>query len=125
MDFDGTLLGPLISYHFDRKAGFNERHPGLGYSTADGYGAGWYRNSLDKDSFYVGKEWRKPLNGMLDATLQASLVTGYPAAPVLPAVMPGLLGKLGDGHELALMLMPPAGKYSRGGVALQYRKKLK
>lgn len=122
---DGLLLGPLASYHFDRTAGFNETHPGLGYQSPEGYGAGWYKNSHGKDSFYAGKEWRWPLNGLLDANFQAGLVTGYPMAPVVPAVMPGLIGKLPGGHELNLMLMPPAGKYSKGGVALQYRKQLK
>lgn len=120
----GLLLGPMASYHFDRDASLNEAHPAIGYVAPSGWGGGVYKNSLGKTSVYAGKEFRWPLNGLLDAGLQVGGVTGYPMAPIVPAILPGLIGKLGD-HELSLMLMPPAGKHTSGGVVLQYRKKLK
>lgn len=120
----GLLLGPMISYHLNRDANFNEFNPGVGYVNEAGWGGGVYKNSYGKTSVYAGREFRWPLNGLLDAAVQTGIVTGYPLAPVVPAVLPGLIGKLGD-HELALMLMPKAGKHTSGGVVLQYRKKLR
>lgn len=32
----GALLGPMLSYHFDRDANFNEANPGLGYMADNG-----------------------------------------------------------------------------------------
>ena len=120
---DGLLMGPMASYHFDRNAGYNEVHPALGYMTPDGWAAGVYKNSLGKNSVYAGKEFRYPLLPWLDANLQAGVVTGYDK-PLLPALMPGLIGKFGN-HEMNLMLMPPSEKTGKGGLALQYRRKLK
>lgn len=121
----GLLLGPALSYHLDRSRDFNEVNPGLGYMTPGGWGAYLYQNSYGKPSFMAGKELRKPLTSSLDAALLLGAVTGYPKSDVLPVVMPGLLGKLGGGHELGLMFQPPAGKATKGALTLQYRKQLK
>jgi len=120
-----TLLGPMASYHFDRKAGFNERHPGLGLLSPEGWAFGAYKNSLGKTSVYGGKEFKRRILPGLDAGLQAGLVSGYPAAPVLPALIPQLIADLPMDQKLALMFMPPMGKFGDGGFALQYRKMLK
>lgn len=120
-----TLLGPMASYHFNRDAGYNERHPAIGLMRPDGWAGGWYKNSHGKSSFYVGKEFKKQLLPGLQAALMLGGVTGYPLAPVSPAVLPSLIADLPAKQKLALLLMPPAGKVAGGGLALQYRKELK
>lgn len=120
----GTLLGPTWSYHMNRDYPYNEQHPGIGYMTPKGYGAYTYRNSHDRSSVMVGKEFRHPLNQYLDLAGMVGAVTGYPAAAVLPVLMPGLVGKLGD-HELALMLQPEIKGKTDGALSLQYRRRLR
>jgi len=120
-----TLLGPMVSYHLNREANHNERHPAIGLLTPGGWSGGVYKNSYGKTSVFGGKEFKTQLMPGLSAGLQAGLVTGYPAAPVLPALLPQLIADLPADQQLALLLMPPAGKFGQGGVALQYRKRLK
>lgn len=121
----GLLLGPMMSYHFDRSKDFNEQNPGLGYMSEGGLLGGMYRNSYSKPSVYAGKQFSTPINGLLSAGLTVGGVTGYPAAPVLPMVVPELSANLGDSTKVALMLEPPVGNKTKGALALQIRKALK
>jgi hypothetical protein len=115
----------MLSYHFDRDAPFNERNVGLGYMADNGMVGGAYRNSYNNLSLYAGKNFKRPINALLDAGVTLGGVTGYPASPVLPMVIPELTANLGDDTKLALLLQPPAGKMSKGALALQIRKLLK
>lgn len=120
----GLLLGPMISYHLDRTTPYNEKHPALGYVHESGWGGGVYRNSYGKTSAYGGKEFRVPINGLLDAGVTVGAVTGYPKSSVVPMVLPSLMLKTG-GSEWALLLQPPVKGATKGALVLQYRKRLK
>lgn len=121
----GLLLGPMMSYHFDRSKDFNEQNVGLGYMSENGLLGGVYNNSYNKPSVYAGKNFSYPLNGLLSAGVTVGGVTGYPAAPVLPMIVPELSANLGDDTKLALMLEPPLGNKTKGALALQIRRAIK
>lgn len=120
----GLLLGPAIAYHLDATAPFEKFSPGIGYMNESGLGGGVYRNSYGKTSVYGGKEFRAPINGLLDAGVTLGAVTGYPKSSVLPMALPGLMMKTG-GSEWALLFQPPVNGTTKGALVLQYRKKLK
>ena len=61
----------LASYHAPEKT-YNNLNPGLYWRHPDGWTAGFYRNSIRRDSLYVGYTWKY---GRLDITTAA--VTGY------------------------------------------------
>lgn len=122
----GTLLGPMMSYHFDEDRGLNSSNVGLGYMSDKGLMGGIYHNSNHKPSVMLGKHWETPLNSVFNAGLTAGLVTGYPASPVLPMVVPELSANLGSpDNKLVLMIEPPAGKLSKGALVLQLRRAIK
>ena len=61
----------LVSYHAPEKT-YNNTNPGLYYRHPDGWTAGFYRNSLRRDSIYVGYTWKY---GIFDVTTAG--VSGY------------------------------------------------
>lgn len=104
----------LVSYHEPDKT-YNNTNPGLYYRHPDGWTAGFYRNSLRRDSIYVGYTWKY---GILDITTagvsgyfhkvqpllvpSVSLGTWYGVTPRL-AYIPRVEKKIGS-HVLHLML---------------------
>lgn len=78
----GTFGVHLGSHHFP-DAGMNNFNPGAYYRSDSGLVAGAYLNSDRKWSTYAAKIVHV---GPIDVALGA--VTGYPAAPVLPMVVP-------------------------------------
>lgn len=67
----GTLGAHIGSHHMPAK-NYNNSNPGLYYRNDEGWTAGFYRNSLKKDSVYAGYTWKF---GALDVTTAG--VTGY------------------------------------------------
>jgi len=109
--------------------GLNENNPGLGYEHTVGnsvYGAGFYKNSIFKMTTYLSYTWTPLHLGGFSAGPIASLVTGYPIAPV--ALMAGAevrydVGKFGAN----LILVPTAtvnGVKATGFAGLQFRFKM-
>lgn len=104
----------LVSYHAPEKT-YNNTNPGLYYRHPDGWTAGFYRNSLRRDSIYVGYTWKY---GILDITTagvsgyfhkvqpllvpSVSLGTWYGVTPRI-AYIPRVEKKIGS-HVLHLML---------------------
>lgn len=120
----GLLLGPAMSYHFDKSKDFNEANPGIGYRSENGLLGGVYRNSYNKPSVYAGKQYETSIGGPFNAGITMGGVTGYPAASVLPMIVPEISADMGD-SQFALMLQPPVGNKTKGALALQYRKRIK
>lgn len=61
----------LVSYHEPDKT-YNNTNPGMYYRHPDGWTAGFYRNSLRRDSIYLGYTWKY---GIFDVTTAG--VSGY------------------------------------------------
>jgi hypothetical protein len=125
---DPVMRGQMMSGFLSKHLGggdFNENNGGIGYRSDDGLMAGYYRNSLNKHSLYAGKEFTtdKYRLGPAEMRLGAVLggVTGY-GKPVMPVVMPEVLGSIGD-HTMALGMVPPIKGVTPATLALQLRKR--
>ena len=99
----------LGTYHFDRKAGFNNANPGI-YANCDNIVAGVYYNSLRKPSVYAGYAFHL---GPVDVLVGA--VSGYTANHLTPMVIPSYRFTNG----VRINLIPKAVKHG-GGVHLSY-----
>lgn len=85
------------SYHLDRSVKYNEQNYGLGlrFQTEHHFTMiGGYRNSLYRDSFYVGVGKEFYSYGPFSFRLLAGLVTGY-MIPVAPMVLPEVVARFG------------------------------
>ena len=121
-DDRGWLMSGFLSKHINADKDFNENNYGLGYKTNDGYLAGVYRNSLDKNSVYAGKEFQTdPILDKLRLAIVLGMVTGY-NKPVQPLALPELLYGNKE-HEAALGFIPPIKNVTPATLALQYRKR--
>lgn len=122
--FDQVMTG-FLSKHLGTSQDFNENNGGLGLSTPGGLLFGGYRNSLNRPSAYIAKEWKTDPYPMGPFSIRGGLlggaVTGYEKA-LTPLLMPELLGSMGQ-HTLALGLVPPVKNVTPAVLALQYRKK--
>lgn len=122
-DDRGWLMSGFLSKHVNADKDFNENNYGLGYKSKDGWLGGFYRNSLDKNSVYGGKEFQSDpiLNDKLKLAIVLGLVTGY-NKPVQPLALPEILYGNKE-HELALGVVPPIKNVTPMTMALQYRKR--
>lgn len=92
--------------------GFESVTPGLYVQSPSGWAGGVLRNSLGRTSVYLGRSWQST-DGRWSLT--AGGISGYPAARVLPLLVPSARVDLGAGHALRLSVIPrPPGK---GGAA--------
>lgn len=73
----------LFSHHMPEKT-YNNSNPGMYYRHPDGWTAGFYRNSLRRDSVYVGYTWKY---GIFDVTTAG--VSGY-FHKVQPLLVPSI-----------------------------------
>ena len=121
---DLTLLSGFVSHH--DKSGYRESNPGLGVRVDSGRWTGWlagtYRNSLDRQSVYVGREWLWPLAGPLSIGGILVGATGY-RSPVVPVPLGEVVARWRR-LELALLLQPVRINDSPSFVALQLRFRL-
>lgn len=125
MDEDkrGWLMSGFLSKHINPDKQYNEQNHGIGYKNHDGYLAGLYKNSLNKNSVYAGKEFQSDpiLNDKLKLAIVLGLVSGY-QKPVQPLALPEILYGNKE-HELALGIVPPIKGVTPATAALQYRKR--
>lgn len=99
-----------ITYDTDRWKVLRNDNYGLGYKTDDGLLIGFYRNSVFKDTFYVGKEHMFTEN----LGVVASLATGYKEASgldVAPIVAGVLRVPVTKKINLNVTFTPPVGSY--------------
>lgn len=119
------LTSGFLSKHLGTDQKFNENNGGIGFIAPSGLLGGYYRNSLDKDSFYLGKEFKTGLLGNdkagVDIGAILGAVTGYNKS-VMPLALPELIGRIGD-HNAALTMVPPIRGVTPATVALQYRRR--
>lgn len=81
------------AYHFDRDLHLNENNPGVSLEFDNGATIGYFRNSYNKDAYYVAYAYRPLSVGPASFGVLGGAVTGYD----LP-VLGGLSGvlRLGD-----------------------------
>ena len=77
-----------VSVH--EHSGFNNVNPGLYLRYASGLTAGFYRNSYRRESAYLGYTIETPQWRDFSAAVTVGGVTGYPAASVMPLVVPSI-----------------------------------
>ena len=95
------------SYH--DKPGFNNVNPGAYVRFANGVTAGFYRNSIDRDSVYVGYTAERFI-GPVGFAVTAGAITGY-RHDVLPLLVPSI-----KFSHLRLAFIPKAAKGGSGSV---------
>ena len=84
------LTSGFVSHHAE--GDYNEDNQGVGYEYRKGqlsYAAGYYRNSLYRDSVYAGIGYRVFDNGTISAGVLGGIVTGY-YYPIVPMALPFL-----------------------------------
>ena len=108
-----------VSYHGDRSGNWNEKNPGIGIEH-DGYIAGYYRNSYNKDTVYAGYAWRPLQAGAFKAGVIVAAASGYHSPVVaMPSVVVG-----GDKVALEFVGAPAVGKSTTWFVGATLRLKL-
>lgn len=122
-DKRGWLMSGFVSKHIKPSQDYNENNYGIGYKTNDGCLAGTYKNSLNKNSVYAGKEFQTDpiLNDKLRLAIVLGMVTGY-NKPIQPLALPEVLYGNKE-HEMALGVVPPIKNVTPATFALQYRKR--
>lgn len=75
----------LFSQHEERQYQYNNHNPGAYVITTKGYGAGIFLNSIKRDSFWLGKQFKyyDPVN-KYDIALLVGGITGYKEDPLEP-----------------------------------------
>lgn len=105
MSLSACVLGlHLLSAHVS--PGYETVTPGAYVQCPSGLTAGAYRNSLGRPSVYAGHTWhRGPF------ALSAIALTGYPLAPIVPALVPSVAFKLTQhtSARASLVLAPKGG----------------
>lgn len=107
------LTTGYVSRHLGGAEALNEANGGLGLELPSGaetvrFGVGFYRNSYDRASAYLGAAWRPLRVGPATFGVLAGAATGYANAPVVP--MAGLSIDAGPakGPRVHVLLMPPS-----------------
>lgn len=116
-----TLLTGFVSRH--DTGHYREANTGIGVrldsGPLQGWAAGTYRNSLDRQSVFVAREWQRQVAGPLYVGAIAGVATGYRWA-LAPIVMPELVLHVGR-VEVAVFVQPLQLKESPRFVAMQLR----
>ena len=122
-DDRGELLSGFLSKHIGSNQQFNEQNSGLGYRSPEGWMIGGYKNSLNRPSFYAGKEFQADIiPNKLAAALMVGGVTGYDR-PINPLALPALVYQMDQDRALAAAFVPPVKGVTPATIALQMRKK--
>ena len=101
----------------------NQRNPGIGVEV-NHWHAGEYRNSLDRTSVYVGRDWET--SGAVKAGVLAGAVSGYnrlAGSPVLPLIAPYISAEYGR-VGINVALLPNPIQWNESAVALQVKIRL-
>lgn len=87
--------------------GFNNTNPGLYIRYDNGLTGGFYRNSYRRESAYIGYTM-EARSGPVSAALTVGAVTGYPAASVMPLVVPSVAYHFGSNAvRVGIIPRPP------------------
>ena len=116
------LTIPLGSYHFDRSKNWQEQNWGIGIDYKH-YIAGYYKNSYDRDSVYVGYHLQPDalaINQNLKLGVTMIAVSGYRSSPVL---MVPTFSIESEYIKADILFAPALGKAS-GFIGLQMRIKV-
>ena len=101
-------------------SGYNDNNLGLGVETALQPGwslaAGTYRNSIDRDSWYLLAKRQFWNHGPWTAHLNMGVATGYQVTPVAPVILPEMCV-----HWLCAIAVPQIGQETTGALALYLR----
>ena len=112
MSVAGLVLGAhLASLH--SAGGLEPFNPGLYLRTESGFTAGVLRNSQSRTSTYAG--WTFETDSRQFA-LTVGGITGYPARPVMPLLVPSMrigLSQWQPGAALRVSYLPKPPKYGR------------
>lgn len=122
----GELMTGFLSKHVNPDRQYNEANVGLGYMSPNGWMAGGYKNSLNRPSFYLGKEIKADLfdnpGRGFDTALALGAVTGY-EKPLVPLALPQLIYNAGEGRRYAATVIPPIKGVTPMTFALQARQR--
>lgn len=123
---DAWVSATTVSYHLDREQRFNERNPGLGieYGLTENVRAvaGFYKNSISKESVYAGVAWTPLKVEAVSVGLVAGAITGYRISPA-PMAVPVLMVE-GKRFGANVLFVPPVMKDIPATFALQVKIKL-
>lgn len=115
------LVVPVASYHSPRN-GYSQVNPGIGleraYDERWSFGAGYYRNSNRRDSFYVGANYTRWRLGDVRLGTSFGLLSGY--GGVIPMLAPTATYDSGRAG-ISLVVAPPIKGAVMVGVMLRYR----
>ncbi len=122
---DGWYMSPGgVSYHQDRKAGYNERNHGLSLTyRADAelaYSAGGFGNSLHRRAYFAAARWTPVQMGWVRAGALVGVVTGYDAAGggPIPVALPAVAVDIGPVDVTVIGW--PSMMGSGAGIAAQF-----
>lgn len=98
--YEKEVVVHVASYHADRAADYNERNLGLGLRLREpdsrlSWGAGFYRNSIRRDTLYAGAAYDVVSVGPATIRIMVGGVTGY-TWPVTPIAVPELALRWGS-----------------------------
>jgi hypothetical protein len=123
---DTWVSATTVSYHLDREQRFNERNPGLGIEhglTENTRAvAGFYKNSIYRESAYVGASWAPLIAGNVRAGVVGGVITGYRISPA-PMLVPVLMVE-GKRIGANILFVPPVIKDVPATFALQLKIKV-
>ena len=101
-----------------------ELNPGLGLEVGQ-YHAGFYRNSMARESVYAGRDWRAALTPSLSGGVVVGAVSGYHIgrSNVVPLVAPFVSWERGH-YGVNLALLPNPIQWDQSALALQLKVRL-
>jgi len=117
-----SLTTGFISHH--AKGEYNENNYGIGLeirSPDAQWNVGYFRNSLDRDSFYVARGFRLlNLGSSLTAGVVVGATTGYHLA-VTPIVLPFVEWRMTDHLAVNFLAIPPIPNVTPFTAAIQLK----
>lgn len=123
---DTWVSATTVSYHLDRSRHFNETNPGLGieHSLTDDTRAiaGFYRNSIYRESVYAGVAWTPLKTEYVRAGFVAGGITGYMVSPA-PMLIPVVMFE-GKRFGANLLFVPHVIKDAPATIGLQIKVKV-
>jgi hypothetical protein len=105
---DTTIGLHIATAHFG--ADLKAATPGVYIRTEAGFTAGAYRNSYSRTSAYAGWTWQTEDKRF---ALTAGAVTGYPAAKVMPLIVPSVRFEVAHGIAARIAFIPKPAKHGR------------
>lgn len=102
----------------------SDRTPGVYARFNDRWMVGYYRNSIQRASFYGGRTWRLLDRGWVQVEVTAGFLTGYKPGHVGPLLLPAVSFPIGQKTRLQVVPIPKIpGKHGPAALhfALEFR----